>query len=117
MKKPAILRIVFILNAILSILPFVFYYVFTTKNISVGGLSPQIFIYTGIGYIISFALMIATILSKKIALFRSVFIITILISLPSKAYIGIAIASISLLLSMNNKIKMYFKNENYGLSK
>lgn len=37
-QKPILLRIIFILNALMMILPFVFYYVFTTNDISIGGL-------------------------------------------------------------------------------
>ena len=110
LQKPYQLRIVFILNALLSILPFIFYYVFTTKEISIGGLDPTYFIYTDIGYISSFILMLYSILNKKLLLFRVVFLLTILISLPTKAYIGILFALISLLLSFHKKIVNYLKS-------
>ena len=110
LQKPYQLRIVFILNALLSILPFIFYYVFTTKEINIGGLDPTYFIYTGIGYISSFILMVYAILTKKLLLFRVVFLLTILISLPTKAYIGIHFALISLLLSFHKKIVNYLNS-------
>ena len=110
LQKPIQLRIVFILNVILALLPFIFYYVFSSKNISIEGLKPIYFIYTGIGYITSFIVMIYAILSKKIKLFRTVFVATILISLPTKAYIGIAVAAISILLSFHSKIKTYLNS-------
>lgn len=110
MKKPVILRVLFILNAILMFLPFVFYYAFTKEELTSKGLEPIHMIYTGIGYIINFAIMVASILNKRIQIFRGIFLLTILISLPLKAYIGIAFGIISILLSFNSKIKLYFKN-------
>ena len=110
LQKPIQLRIVFILNAILALLPYVFYYVFTSKNISIDGLKPIYFIYTGIGDISSFILMVYSILNKKLILFRTVFLITILISLPIRAYIGIVFAIISILLSFHKKIQTYLNS-------
>ena len=109
-QKPALLRVVFIMNALLSILPFIFYYIFTTKNIEIEGLKPEYMLYTGLGYMTTFILMITTILKRKLYAFRSIFILVILISLPAKAYIGIAFATISILLSFHKKIKLYFNH-------
>ena len=107
LKKPIPLRITFILNGILMFLPFLFYFVATSKGKDFG-IEPMWMIYTGIGYILSFTLMVFSILNKKYLLFRIAFILTILISLPTKAYIGIVVAVISLILSFNNKIEKYF---------
>ena len=107
-KKPFQLRIIFLLNAIMMILPFIFYYVFTTKNISIDGLDPIIMIYTGIGYIISFIVLVASILKRNLILFRIIFIINILIAIPAQAYIGVVVAIISILISLNRKVKTYF---------
>lgn len=109
LKKPIQLRIIFILNAIMMFLPFVFYYVVTTKNIQLGGLDPMYMVYTGAGYIASFALLVATILSKKINLMRTIFVLNILISIPASAYIGMIVAIISMLISyMSKNVKEYF---------
>ncbi len=108
LKKPPVLRVVFILNALMMFLPFIFYYVFTTQNISIEGLDPMYMVYTGIGYILSFAILVYAILSKKIVLLRIVFGINVLIALPAGAYIGILIAIISMILSFNKKIKLFF---------
>ena len=107
-KKPIQLRIIFILNALMMTLPFVFYYAFTAKNISIDGLDPMMMAYTGIGYIISFIILVASILKRNILLFRIMFAINILIALPASAYIGILIAIISMAISFNKKVKEYF---------
>ena len=83
-KKPIILRVAFLLNALLMFLPFIFYYIFTSKNLQVDGLEPIHMIYTGIGYILSFALMVTSILRRNLIAFRSVFVLVILISLTNK---------------------------------
>ena len=37
-EKPIPLRVIFILNALMMILPFIFYFVFTAKDIQIGDL-------------------------------------------------------------------------------
>lgn len=108
-KKPPVLRLVFILNAILMFLPFVFYYIFQTKNITIEGFDPTIMLYTGGAYILNFILMVFSILKRNLIGFRAVFVILFLISIPGQAYLGFLIAIISLLLSFTKKIKLYFK--------
>ena len=71
----------------------------------------DIMIYTGIGYILSFALMVTSILKRNLIAFRSVFVLVILISLPTKAYIGIVFAIVSLLLSLHKKIRLYLTHK------
>ncbi|WP_353780144.1 hypothetical protein [Winogradskyella sp. 3972H.M.0a.05] len=107
LKKPIPLRIIFILNGILMFLPFLFYYIVTVKGKDFG-IEPMWMIYTGIGYILSFGIIVYSILSKKYLLFRLAFILTILISIPTQAYIGIVVAIASLVLSFNSKIEKYF---------
>ena len=107
-KKPILLRVIFILNALMVILPFVFYYVFTTKDISIDGLNPMYMLYTGIAYIVSFALLVNFILKRNLMGARVMFIINFLIALPAKAYIGFLVAIISMGLSFTQKVKEYF---------
>ena len=108
-KKPIPLRVIFILNALMMILPFVFYYVFTTQDITVGNLKPITMVYTGIAYILSFAVLVYFILKRNINGCRAMFIINVLIAIPAGAYIGIVIAIISMLLTFfNAKVKGYF---------
>lgn len=111
MKKPIALRVIFILNALMMILPFIFYYVFTTKDIQIEGLNPTYMIYTGLAYITSFSLLVFFILRKKLLGIRFVFVLNILIALPTKAYIGIGVAIISLVISFfSGAVKNYFSN-------
>lgn len=108
-NKPIPLRIIFFLNALMMVLPFVFYYVFTTKNITVGDLDPIYMIYTGIAYILSFVILVFFLVKRKLWGARVIFILNILIALPAGAYIGIMVALISLALSFfNKKVLDYF---------
>ena len=109
-KKPIPLRIIFILNALMMILPFIFYTVFTLKEIEIGGLDPIFMLYTGFAYIASFALLVFSILKKNLTLLRIVIGVNLLIALPAKAYIGILVAIISILLTMNKRVVAYFKS-------
>lgn len=108
-KKPIPLRIVFIMNTILMFLPFIFYYVVTSKDINVG-YEPVRMVYTGIGYILTFIAMVYCILNKNMMLFRIVFIALIVISIPASGFIGMLVALISILLSFNSKVKAYFNS-------
>ena len=109
-KKPIQLRIIFMLNALMMVLPFVFYFVFTMKNISIEGLNPMYMIYTGVGYIISFIILVRSILGRKLLLFRIMFGVNVLIAIPASAYIGILFALLSLIISFNKKVKAYFES-------
>lgn len=108
-KKPIPLRVIFILNALMMILPFIFYFVITSKGVEIGGIDPMFMIYTGIAYMVSFAALVYFILKRNIMGFRVMFILNFLIALPAKAYIGMVVAVISMLLSFfNGKVKAYF---------
>ncbi len=109
-KKPIQLRIIFILNALMMILPFVFYFVITTKDIKIGNLDPMFMIYTGIAYIVSFAILVFFILKRNIMGARAMFIINILIAIPSSAYIGIVVALISMAISFTTPVKDFFSS-------
>lgn len=106
--KPIPLRVIFILNALMMFLPFVFYYVFTTRGISIEGLDPMYMIYTGIAYIVSFGGMVASILTRKIMAIRTIIVLNVLIAIPAGAYIGMVVAAISMGLTFNKKVKAYF---------
>ena len=108
MKKPIQLRAIFIMNGLMMILPFVFYMVFTTKNISIDGLENIHMVYTGISYIISFIFLVLSILKRKINALRAMLVINILIAFPADAYIGMLFALISMGLSFSKKVKAYF---------
>lgn len=106
--KPLQLRTIFILNAIMAVLPFVFYAVFTTRNIEIEGLDPIYMVYTGAGYVASFIALVFFILQRNITGVRAIIVLNILIALPAKAYIGIMVALISFLLTFSKKVKHYF---------
>lgn len=109
-NKPIPLRVIFILNALMMVLPFIFYYVFTTQGIVVGDLDPMYMVYTGIGYILSFGVLVFFLLKRNLWGARIIFFLNILIALPAGAYIGILVAIISLALSFyNQKVLTYFK--------
>ncbi|MGB0850080.1 MAG: hypothetical protein ACPGTP_02440 [Bacteroidia bacterium] len=81
----------------------------TSKEITIGGLDPQIMIYTGIAYIISFIPLVYFIVKRNVIGFRIMFIVNVIIALPAKAYIGILVAIVSTLISFfNKKVKEYF---------
>ncbi len=107
-NKPIPLRVIFILNALMMVLPFVFYMVVTSKNIHINGLNPSYMLYTGAAYIVSFIALVRFILNRNIIGVRSIVFLNVLIALPTKAYIAIIVAIISMLLSFNRKVKAYF---------
>ncbi len=107
-SKPLPLRIVFILNALMMILPFIFYAVITQKNVEIDGLNPTWMLYTGAGYILSFMALVYFILKRNITGVRAIIILNVLVSLPAKAYIGIGVAVISFALTFVTKVKKSF---------
>lgn len=107
-KKPIPLRVIFILNALKILLAFGFFTVFTIKDITVGGLDRTYILYTAFGYVLTFAAMVFFILRKNLLALRIVIGIDLLISLPTKALIGIVIAIVSFSLSFHKKVKGYF---------
>lgn len=110
-QKPIPLRVIFITNALITILPFIFYWVFTSKNITVGNLNPMWMVYTGIAYILTFIILVYCLKNRKLLGARAIFFLNILISIPASAYIGILVAVISLILSFfNKKVTSYFNH-------
>ncbi len=105
---PIPLRIIFILNALMAVLPFIFYAVVTKTNADIDGLNPIWMIYTGIAYIASFAAMVYFILKRNFTGIRAVIVLNLLIALPAKAYIGVVVALISFTLTFNKQVKAYF---------
>lgn len=107
-KKPIPLRVTFILNALMMLLPFIFYAVFTINDIKLGDLDPMQMVYTGIAYITSFAFLVNFILKRNFFGFRTMFFVNFVIAIPAGAYIGMVVAIVSFALSFNKKIKAYF---------
>ena len=106
-QKPIPLRVIFILNALMCILPFFFAYIVSAGKIN-PGIPAEYMVYTGVAYIFSFAALVTSILKRNLNLVRVVIGINILIALPTKAYIGIVVAIISGALAFNSQVKRYF---------
>lgn len=110
-KKPVSLKAILILNGLMTVLPFAFYFVITSKGIELGGLQPVWMIYAAIAYMVSFAALNIFISKKMIWGIRAVFALNVLIALPVAAYIGILFAIISISLSfLSKKLKVYFND-------
>ena len=107
--KPIQLRVIFILNALMMILPFVFYGVITLKGITIGGLDPAFMLYTGAAYIASFIVLVYCILNQKLMGLRAVIALNVLIAIPAKAYIGVGVALTSFALSYTKKVLAFFR--------
>lgn len=109
--KPITLRVIFILNALKIILALGFFTVFTVKDITVGGLDRMYILYTAFAYTLTFGAMVFFILRKNLLALRITIGIDLLVSLPTKALIGIVIALVSFSLSFTHKVKAYFTVE------
>ena len=105
--KPIQLRIIFVLNFLMMFLPFLVYFLVTNNKIEMD-VVPLHVVYTGIAYIISFALLVYCILNKKFFALRIMFIINLLIALPVGVDGGIVIAIVSFILSHTKPVKTFF---------
>lgn len=109
-KKPIPLRVVFILNLLKIFLAAGLYTYFTANDITLGEVGPQIILYTGIAYVVLFIGIIIVITKRNLLALKIIIFIDLLASLPAKAFAGILIAIISLLLLFfNKKIRYYFE--------
>lgn len=111
-KKPPLLRVIFILNALKIILALGLLIGFKYFDLKVGSVSGQsavtMIFWTMIGYIATFAAIVTSILRRSIIGLRAAIVVDFLISIPSKAFIGFAIAVISMGLSFTQSVKAYF---------
>ena len=107
-EKPRSLRVIFGLNAVMMVLPLVFYAVVTARNIDLGGLNPTLMLYTAAAYTLSFAVLVFCIRSRNGLGVRAVILLNVVIALPAKAYIGIAVAIVSMVLTFRSANKRYF---------
>lgn len=109
LKKPALLRVIFILNALKIILAFVFYVVLKDKTDF--AFDPIYILYTAIAYALLFVGIVASILKKNIWAMRIVILIDFVVSIPTTAIIGLVISALSFGLSFSTKIKAYFADK------
>lgn len=106
-QKPGQLRAIFILNLLLVIICFTFYYFASSKG-NVGGVPAKTILYTAISYTVLFGGLVVSIKKFSLMGLRAVNILVVLVSAPSVAVIGIVIGLISFGLSFHKKVKMYF---------
>ncbi len=107
-EKPGQLRLIFVLYLIKIILAFTAFTIFTIKGKSVNGVGAEIILYTAFGYIASFLALAYFILTKNLKGMRAVIVVDFIISLPSRAYVGLAFAVIAFALSWHSKVKQFF---------
>lgn len=110
--KPPLLRVIFILNALKILLALGLLIGFKYFDLEVGSFSGDravtLIFWTMLGYIATFAAIVTSILKRSIVGLRVAIGVDILISIPAKAFIGIAIALISIGLSFTTPVKRYF---------
>ncbi len=107
-EKPASMRIIFILNAFKVLLAFGFYFVFQINDINIG-IGPELILYTALGYVITFAAIVASILKRNLWGLRISIIIDFLISIPITAVIGLVISLISFFITFRKTATTYLQ--------
>ena len=107
LKKTTPLRVLMALNAMMMILPFVFYFVITGNKFEVG-VEPFWMLYTGLAYILSFAALVFSVLTRNIMGLRIVIVANVIIAIPVSAFIGWIVALVSIILTFNKRVKAYF---------
>ncbi len=111
-NKPPLLRVIFILNALKIALAFGLLIGFKYFGLQVGSVSGPsavtMIFWTMIGYILTFAAIVASILKRSVAGLRAAIVVDFLISIPAKAFVGFAVALTSFGLSFTQPVKVYF---------
>ena len=110
--KPPLLRVIFILNALKIILALGLLIGFRYFDLRVGSVSGpsavSMILWTMLGYIATFAAIVASILKRSIIGLRAAIVADFLISIPSKAFVGFAVALIGFGLSFSRPVAAYF---------
>ena len=110
--KPITLRVIFILNALKIFLTFGFFVAFKYGDFVVQGLegdsAASLMLYTIFGYMAAFSVMVFSILRRNILGLRIAIAVDFLISIPAKAFIGFAVALISMALTFTKPVSEYF---------
>jgi hypothetical protein len=105
LKKPGVIRAIVIMYLFKVFLALGFFFVFRTQEDPI--LEPMYILYTAGGYALSWVAVMLSILKKSIWGLRIAILVDFGISLPTKAFIGLAIAAVSFGLSFHKKIKAY----------
>ena len=110
--KPVLLRAIFILFAFKILLSLGFFVGFKYLGLQVGSVSgpsaATLVFWSMLGYIVTFAAMVASILNRFVVGLRVAIAADFLVSIPAKAFIGFAIAIIAMGLSFTGPVKAYF---------
>ncbi|WP_171210939.1 hypothetical protein [Ruegeria sp. HKCCA5426] len=110
--KPPLLRVIFILNALKIFLALGLLIGFKYYDLQVGTVggpsAVTLIFWTMIGYIVTFAAIVASIVKRSIIGLRAAIVTDFLISFPAKAFVGFAVALIGLGLSFTQPVKAYF---------
>lgn len=106
MKKPAPLRVIFILNLLLVILCYVFFGFAQSKG-NVAGVPANHILYTAISYTLLFIGLIISIKTFTLLALRIVLVLVFLVSTPTVALIGMVISLVSFGLTFNRRVKAY----------
>ena len=110
--KPPFLRAIFILNALKIFLALGLLIGFRYFDLKVGSVSgaPAVtmIFWTMLGYIATFAAIVTSILKRSIVGLRAAIVVDFIISIPSKAFVGFAVALIGIGLSFSGPVKAYF---------
>lgn len=111
-SKPFTLRAIFILNALKILLAFGFFAAFKFFGFKVGELerdpAASMMLFTALGYIITFAAIVASILKRSLIGIRAAIALDFLVSIPATAVIGFAVAIISMGLTFTAPVRAYF---------
>ena len=111
-SKPIALRAIFILNALKILLAFGFFAAFRFYGLEVGDLAgPQaanLMLYTMMGYVLTFACIVTSILRRSMIGIRAAIAVDFLVSIPATAVIGFVIAIISMGLTFTASVRAYF---------
>jgi|GEM_PF-2124892 len=111
-SKPLTLRAIFVLNALKILLTLGFFVGFKFFDVSLGGLegdsAANLMLYTMIGYILTFAAIVYSILNRNLMGIRIAIVVDFLVSIPAKAPIGFAIAVISMALTFTKPVLAFF---------
>ena len=111
-SKPLTLRAIFILNALKILLTLGFFIGFKFLGLSLHGLEGEsaasLMLYTMMGYIVTFAAIVGSILTRNMIGIRVAIFADFLVSIPAKAPIGFLIAVIAMAFTFTLSVKAYF---------
>ena len=110
--KPPLLRVIFILNALKILLTLGFFVAFKFYGFEAGSLkgdsAANLMLLTGLGYVLTFAGIVASILNRNLTGIRAAIVADFLVSIPATAFIGFAIAIVSMALTFTRTVRAFF---------